>query len=243
METPIPVNVPQQQPQPQPQQQMPVKSGMKTFWVVLISVLVSAILFGGGIYYWQSVKAKNDKEALNKQISSLQSQISDLKKTAATSTSTATSTTASTITANWKTYTNPTFGYSIKYPTTWTEKQDNTLDASPTEAQKNMNIEFSNGSTLMLRISTDYISEVGNLTLAQLAADVPTPKDKTTVTGVTNLEIGSLDGIQRLITVSDPASESLQYITKDNTYIYYFNTFNKNQDTNIVNMLSTFTTK
>lgn len=90
------------------------KSGMSTSAVIGIAVLV-AIVFGGGAYAYVSSKAASEKKDLNAQITQLQNQVSS----AATATTVPSSSTSATAdeTANWKTYTNTKYGYSIKFPT------------------------------------------------------------------------------------------------------------------------------
>jgi hypothetical protein len=145
--------------------------------------------------------------------------------------------------ASWKMYTNPTFGYSIKYPATWTEKQGKVLEAGVSEDKKNSIIEFYNNDTLTLRILTDFKTKVGDPSLSSLASEVPSPIDKTTISGVVVYKIGSLDGYKRLVVVSDPPSQGLEYITKDSKYIYHMSTFDKTESEEVVNMLKTFSTK
>lgn len=106
-----------------------------------------------------------------------------------------------------------------------------------------MVIEFYNSDTLMLRILTDYKTKVGDPSLSSLASEVLPPMDKTTISGAMAYKIGSLDGYRRLVVVSDPASQGLEYITKDSKYIYHINTFEKTESTEIVNVFKTFTSK
>jgi len=101
------------------------KSGMSTGMIIGIAVIV-AIVFGGGTYAYVNNKASKDKEALNAQITELQSQVSSAKTAATTtpSSSTSATTTPSTPTSvagteDWKTYTSSSNSYSIKYPKTW----------------------------------------------------------------------------------------------------------------------------
>lgn len=213
------------------------KSGMSTGMIIGIAVIV-AIVFGGGAYAYVNSKAEKEKKDLNAQITELQSQVSSAT-TATTATPSTTTTTDET--ANWKTYTSPTFGYSIKYPTAWTEKQGRVLETGVSEDTKNMSIEFYNSDTLMLRIATDYKTKVGDPSLATLVAEKEPPMDKTTISGAVSYKVGTLDGYRRLVTVSDPASEGLEYITKDGKYIYHIATFSKTESSDVVNMLKTFT--
>lgn len=165
-------------------------------------------------------------------------------------------------TANWLTYTNPTFGYSIKYPTTWTEKQNEQSGRS------NVAIEFNNGDSLMLRIVTYKISDreafVGFLTNGQYKGDsnllsiISGGTDKNnTDPNIIAYKIGNLDGYRKLasstwvapgvlLNGSNSSTMSVLYMTKDSKYIYSLETKydSKNvESAEIAKMLKTFTTK
>jgi len=97
-----------------------VKKGMSTGAVIGIAVLV-AIVFGGGVYAYVNNKATKEKKDLNAQITELQSQVSSAK----TVTPSASASATADETADWKTYMNDKYSYSIKYPTTgWTTYND-----------------------------------------------------------------------------------------------------------------------
>jgi len=76
---------------------------MKTWLLVLMTVIATGGLVGGGTYYYFNKKANRDT-------ATLQTQLDELKAPAA-------ATTVVDETADWKTYVNTTYGYSIKYPT------------------------------------------------------------------------------------------------------------------------------
>lgn len=88
---------------------------MKKIFNIIIVIFI-ALLAGAGAYYYVDEQARLDKEDLNKQITDLNKQLSDLK--ASPSSSPSVSTTADP-TANWKTYTNTVYDFSIKYPRDW----------------------------------------------------------------------------------------------------------------------------
>lgn len=92
---------------------------MKPIWTILITVLVTGGLVGGGTYYYLNDKATKDKNTLQSQINDLNKKVADAEKSLADAeaAATATTTTATDETANWKTYTNDKYGYSIKFPT------------------------------------------------------------------------------------------------------------------------------
>lgn len=93
------------------------QKGTAAVWVAV--VILVALISGGGVWWWQTNKAASEKTALQSQITSLQSQLSQ-KTTPTTATTTpATTTTTKDETADWKTYSNTTYNYSIKYPSDW----------------------------------------------------------------------------------------------------------------------------
>jgi hypothetical protein len=149
--------------------------------------------------------------------------------------------------SNWPTYTNPTYGYSIEYPSTWTERQSEEFEEGMGEEAKalakvkDLNIEFYDGATLRLRIATDFITGGGDSSPQALASEVPAPQDKTTISGVVAYKMGGFDGYRRLVTVSDPVSQGLQYITTNKyDHTYFMSTFEKGESAEIVDMLRTF---
>lgn len=101
-----------------------VKKGMSPLAIIGIAVLV-AIVFGGGTYAYVISKAAKDKNDLNAQISTLQSQVASLQTVSATPVSSASST------ATAATYSNSTFGFSFPKPTgaTVTESASTLSDA------------------------------------------------------------------------------------------------------------------
>lgn len=91
------------------------------FFIVLAIVLATAVAVGGAVWYVMDQNAKQEKEATDQSIQALestvkdlQSQISELNKDVDTTE------TDSNDTASWKTYTSTQYGFSIKYPETWT---------------------------------------------------------------------------------------------------------------------------
>jgi len=93
----------------------------KPIWMIIVAIIITTVIFGGGIYYWQNKKLTDSKNDLNNQIATLQNQVNGFKATS-TRTTTATApatttipTTATDATANWKTYTNDSYGLSFKY--------------------------------------------------------------------------------------------------------------------------------
>lgn len=48
---------------------------MKTIWVVVITVVITGVLVGGGTYYFLNKQATDDKNALQAQITELGAQV------------------------------------------------------------------------------------------------------------------------------------------------------------------------
>lgn len=94
---------------------------MKSFWVILITVVLSGAVVGGGVYYYEGLQAKTQKDDLNSQITALQARQSALEKQIAdaAATTTTTPTTTGVDTSGWNTYTNSTSTFSLKYPKTY----------------------------------------------------------------------------------------------------------------------------
>lgn len=110
---------------------------MKRIWIVLITVVATAGLVGGGTYYFINKKTNQDKANLQKQIDDLSETI--VTTTADTTTETTTVTPAPTTTsvvdptAGWKNFTDNTHSLSFKYPTTLTVKSSEDLKANDEE--------------------------------------------------------------------------------------------------------------
>lgn len=88
---------------------------MSTFWKIFITVILTAAVVGGGGYWYMNKKATSDKAKLQSQIDDLSKQVTELKSSS--------STTTTDETANWKTYTNATYGFSFKYPSDWSKEE------------------------------------------------------------------------------------------------------------------------
>jgi hypothetical protein len=94
--------------------------------VAIIVAIVAATLFGGGTYAYVNNNAAKEKKELNNRITELQEQVSDLQTTSTDTSSTtdtstsATSTTATADeTADWKTYTNTKYGFTLTLTDKW----------------------------------------------------------------------------------------------------------------------------
>jgi hypothetical protein len=96
---------------------------MTTFWKIFISVCVTAIIIGGGIFWIMQRQIDNlNKDNLAK-LEDLNKQIASLKSTAETSTSTSTDTTTATPTTSATTdpylYTSSKYGFTLTFNSKW----------------------------------------------------------------------------------------------------------------------------
>lgn len=99
-------------------------NNQKGFVSILLSIIITAILVGGAIYFWQqqvTTKLINDKtsqleQQSQDQVKILQEKISDLEKAVALA--------ESEDTDNWQTYTNSDFSYAISYLEGWLIKEN-----------------------------------------------------------------------------------------------------------------------
>lgn len=103
---------------------------MRPIVKMILTVVVTALVIGGGTYWYVNNKATTDKTALqstidglNANVTALNKKVTDLTPTAVTPSApaptTTTPTTASEPTAKSNTYTNTKLGFSFKYPTDW----------------------------------------------------------------------------------------------------------------------------
>jgi len=132
-------------------EQMQTKKGMSGVTITLL-ILLTAVVFGGGAYAYVNNKATKEKNDLNAQITDLQKQVATSGATATTTTPNS-STSAIDETASWKTYTNDKYGFSFKYPNTYTatdELEKNTISVP----ERKLSIK-SNTSTMDLYVNPD----------------------------------------------------------------------------------------
>jgi len=91
-------------------------SKLLTVIFIILGILVGA----GGVWYYMDKKASDDKATLQTQIDDLNKQVSDLKSDSTTSTAKNTTDSTADSYAGWKTYSSSTYGFSLRYPSTWT---------------------------------------------------------------------------------------------------------------------------
>jgi hypothetical protein len=153
---------------------------------------------------------------------------------------TPTNTAASTPTTSLLTYTNPTYGYSLQYPNTWTYQQNQALDASATTAEKNAVIAFSDGTSTRLSVRTDVKTKFSGLTLAQYAQQF-VAQDKGTLTNTGTYTVGQTVGYTEKVVYTDPSLKGgILYFTQNDTDFFAFITNEAVASQEIANVLKSF---
>lgn len=220
--------------------------------LTIVVIIITAILFGGGAYAYQSNKAKKDQEELKNQITDLKTektnlkkQVADLQRTTTTleetdSTSTSTTSVTTDPTASWKTFTNNLFGWTIKYPNDYyIDTEDSEKDFSK-RGGADVGIDYIGGDTYWANYDLNAnTTEGGHRSGAQaMALMVYKETDSMTIqqfveskyqdiSGSANVKAGTVDGIQYTMTGNDggKSSNNTNIITvfKKGTYFYVIN--------------------
>lgn len=110
---------------PQPNESV---QGSKNIWIIVIAVVLTALIVGGGVYAWQMSNLKSTEQSLQQQIISLENQIKLLQLsenqdndvtpplTNNDSDKTETVSSLTSLDQTWDLYTNHKHGFSIKVP-------------------------------------------------------------------------------------------------------------------------------
>ncbi|MDD5031549.1 MAG: hypothetical protein PHR36_00710 [Patescibacteria group bacterium] len=111
-----------------PQREEPIQSS-NNLWKIIVPVVITALVVGGGVYAWQRSNLKDTEQNLQQQIANLQSQLNqfqqgqtnlnqqeDINNQASGDDQ---SEQANDLTANWETYTDNEIGLSFSFPTSW----------------------------------------------------------------------------------------------------------------------------
>lgn len=107
------------------QSQAPVQQGQPAVSKGLLVTFIIVILIGGAFAAWYYLMGPGKKVA-SSTATTTTTPAATTTTTTTPSTTTTTTTPTTTATADWKTYTNSTNGYSVKYPTKWFLKEDTT---------------------------------------------------------------------------------------------------------------------
>ncbi len=187
-----------------------MEKGTAAVWVAV--VILVALISGGGVWWWQSNKAASEKTALQSQITSLQSQLSQQKAT--TTTPPTPSTTTKDETADWKTYTNDTYGFSFRYPenlsVTSNQLRTKAEEANELSLTGDKKVYFSLHGPLSKTGCDERIGKASSLDLKQYVNNIweankndknPNIQNKT-VGNINNITINNNDGYSFTLTKS-----------------------------------------
>jgi len=190
-----------------PQPNEPVQSS-KNIWIIVIAIIVTALVTGGGVYSWQSLVLNSTEKSLQQQITFLENQISQLKqdlsqpvteeqKKEENNNIAKDDTTLPDTTSDSNNYTNSKYGYSIKYPSGWFNLPNyGAPDTNKYFSNKNVGAPLEMGSDgiwITIRISDNN----DNLSLAEWALESPgSPQAK--ISNVRNISINGVSAIQQI---------------------------------------------
>lgn len=105
-------------------------SSSRLFLVVILSVLLTGVVTGSIVYFWQKSSSEEAVNNLEQKIASLEKQISTMRGSTVSTPQQISPPQSSPapiteITADWKTYIDATYGFSIKYPPSWRVSKGN----------------------------------------------------------------------------------------------------------------------
>jgi len=178
----------------------PSGANVKLGTFVLLVILV-AIAFGGAGYLYGINAGKTLTAVTATPTASVSATTSKTVSALTTSTTNAT--------ADWKTYTNSTYGYSFKHPDLAITKcsAESSIDECISVSELYIN----------LIVSADFQSKKGDISLKQYADDTITPKDKVASSSDQDYKIGSYDGLKRTVESSDLLVKGAWYFVKNSS--------------------------
>lgn len=130
---------------------------MSSMMKMVLGIVITALVVGGATYWLVNGKSTTDKTALQSSIDSLKNRVANLEKpTTSTATTPSTASTGNP-TADWKTYTNTSLGFSFKYPATWKLQDDSAKsgDIFLTDTNKSYTVEGSTISPIVAQVVKD----------------------------------------------------------------------------------------
>ncbi len=95
------------------------KSKKENFGIIVASVIITAILVGGGVYFWQQSVLSSVEEKVQKQIGSMQNQVNQVQSQCQSSTDEVKESLDAALNATnseWPAYINKKYGYQFQYP-------------------------------------------------------------------------------------------------------------------------------
>jgi type II secretory pathway pseudopilin PulG len=183
-------------------------SDLKNIWRIIIAIVVTAIIVGGGVYVWQKSILKSSEQSLRQQITSLENQINQLKQNSSqsildgqpkkkTNDIVEDEKTAPNKTDDWSNYTNSKYSYSIKYPNSWFNLPNyGAPDTDKYFSNKNVGAPLEMGSDgiwITIRISDNN----DNLSLSEWASKNP-GNPQSEISNVRNVSINGVPAIQQV---------------------------------------------
>lgn len=180
-----------------PQPNEPIQS-LKNIWIIIVSIVITALIVGGAVYTWQRSNLKSTEQTLQQQITSLESQINQLKQNLDQTTINGQQIKeTNNKTVDWNNYSNSKYGYSIKYPKTWFNLPNyGAPDTDKYFSNENVGSPLEMGSDgiwITIRISENN----DNLGLSEWASKTPgNPQSK--ISNVKDITINGIPAVQQV---------------------------------------------
>jgi len=148
-----------------------------SFMAIIISLLLTAVITGSAVYFWQKSASEKTINNLEHKVSSLEEQISTIKKmdsiqnietdkqqnqeSIENEKKITTETVQSESTSKWPLYTNDKVGFSIKYPREWGPIETETYREAISGKGEEFYTLFTNSSLSISGITPDYVQWEG----------------------------------------------------------------------------------
>jgi len=128
----------------------PVQSS-NNIWKIIISVIITALVIGGGVYAWQRFNLKSAEQNLQQQIENLQSQLNQFQQGQVNlnqqeninsqGSERSQGEQVNGLTADWKIYKNETYGFEFKYPNDWSYNGEESIIVGPNDIPLRVSVE------------------------------------------------------------------------------------------------------
>lgn len=172
--------------------------GLKNIWIIIGSIVITALIVGGAVYIWHRSNLKSTEQTLQRQITLLESQINQLKQNLDQATiDNQQIEETNNKTADWNKYSNSKYGYSIKYPKTWFNLPNyGAPDTDKYFSNKNVGAPLEMGSD-GIWITITITENNDNLSLSEWASKTP-GNTQSKISNVKDIVINGIPAVQQV---------------------------------------------
>lgn len=189
------------------------------FWAIVVVLFTAAVFFMIGYNYGQDNPPTTSSETVNSDSAGVPP-VPEMPSATATTD----------VTADWKTYTNDTYGFSFKYPSAWNITTDERSTSEPVYDVifDTGNSKVYNAASRQMWINIYKTSDAAPTTLAQEKATIQDNVDRGFRSAtISDLKIGGQDAVSYNYTDSkDQEIGNLQYSVIDSSTFYHLSFYN-----------------